>query len=151
VDWKYLVGILGASAAWLWSVFTWRKAQAAQRNQSEYNRKEGLYRELLRTLAVFYKDGPKTGVAPFLEQYRLSWLYAPDNVLRILNSLVESLKVDADAEGLMTQDQQERLRDDRNKSGAQSISVLVAAIRRDLFETAEKKTELSATEFGHYS
>jgi hypothetical protein len=151
VDWKYLVGILGASAAWMWSVFTWHKSQAAQRNQSEYNRKEGLYRELLRTLTVFYKDGPKTGVAPFLEQFRLSWLYAPDDVVRILNSLVESLKVDPTAERLMTQEQQEQVRDDRDKRGAQRIALLVAAIRRDLFETAEKKTELTATEFGHYS
>jgi hypothetical protein len=150
VDWKYLVGILGASAAWIWSVFTWYKSQAAQRTQVEYNRKEGLYRELLRTLTVFYKGGPATGVAPFLEQYRLSWLYAPDDVVKILNSLAESLKIDP-AEGQMTQEQQQRLRDDRDKRGGQNLALLVAAIRSDLFGTAEKKTELSATEFGHYS
>jgi len=131
-------------------VFTWYKSQTAQRDQSEYNRKESLYRELLRTLTVFYRDGPKTGVAPFLEQYRLSWLYAPDDVVRILNSLVESLKTDP-AEGQMTEEQAQRVRYDRDKRGAQGIALLVVAIRRDLFKTVKKKTEMAATDFGHYA
>ena len=126
------------------------RVQTAQRNQSEYNRKEGLYRDLLRTLTVFYKGGPSTGVAPFLEQYRLSWLYAPDDVVSILNSLAESSKIDP-AEGRMTEEQRQLRRDGRDKAGTQSIALLVAAIRRDLFETAGKKTELTANEFGHYS
>lgn len=94
VDWKYLVGVLGALAAWIWSVYTWHKAQEAQRDQNEYSRKEGLYRELMRTLSAFYKGGPATGTAPFLEQYRLSWLYAPDDVIQVLKDFVESQKVD---------------------------------------------------------
>jgi hypothetical protein len=150
VEWKYVVGILGASAAWMWSVFTWYRSQAAQRTQSEYTRKEGLYRELLRTLVVFYKDGPQTGVAPFLEQYRLSWLYAPDEVVGILNSLAASLKIDP-AEEQMSEEQRRQCRDDRDKRGAQSIAHLVVAIRRDLFATAGKETKLTAPEFGHYS
>jgi len=134
----------------MWSVFTWYRSQTAQRNQSEYNRKEGLYRDLLRTVTVFYKGGPSTGVAPFLEQYRLSWLYAPDDVVSILNSLAESSKIDP-AEARMTEEQRQLRRDGRDKAGTQSIALLVAAIRRDLFETAGKKTELTANEFGHYS
>jgi hypothetical protein len=150
MDWKYVFGVLGASAAWVWSVFTWHRSQAAQRTQSEYNREEGLYRELLRTLTVFYKGGPQLGTYPFLEQYRLSWLYAPDGVVTILNSLNESLKIDP-AEEQMTEEQKRHVRDDRDKRGQQSIALLVAAIRRDLFETAGRKTKLTATEFGHYS
>lgn len=134
----------------MWSMFTWYRSQVAQRTQTEYNRKEGLYRELLRTLAVFYKNGPQTGASPFLEQYRLSWLYAPDDVVGVLNSLAESLKIDP-AESQMTEEQRQRAREDRDKRGAQSIALLVAAIRRDLFRTADKKTELTATQFGHYS
>jgi len=149
VDWKYLVGILGASAAWMWSVFTWYRSQVAQRTQSEYNRKEVLYRELIRTLTAFYKGGPQTGVAPFLEQYRLSWLYAPDDVVSILNSLAQSLSIDP-AELHMTEEQKQQVRDERDKRGAQSIALLVAAIRKDLFKTAGKNTGLTATEFGHY-
>jgi hypothetical protein len=151
VDWKYIVGILGALAAWIWSVFTWFRSQAAQRAQSEFNRKEGLYRELLRTVTVFYKGGPTTGVAPFLDQYRLAWLYAPDDVVKILTSLAESLKIDLEAEIQMTQEQQRQRHEDRNKGGAQAIALLVAAIRKDLFETAGKKTALAASDFGHYS
>ena len=134
----------------MWSVFTWYRSQTAQRNQSEYNRKEGLYRDLLRTVTVFYKGGPSTGVAPFLEQYRLSWLYAPDDVVSILNSLAESSKIDP-PEGQMAEEQRQLRREARDKAGTHSIALLVAAIRRDLFETAGKKTELTANQFGHYS
>jgi hypothetical protein len=109
-----------------------------------------LYRELLRNLAVFYKGGPKTGVSPFLEQYRLSWLYAPDDVVKILNSLAESLRIDP-AEGQMTEEERQLVGEKRDRKGAEEIAHLVAAIRRDLFATAGKITELDASEFGHYS
>jgi len=135
--------------AWMWSVFTWRKSQAAQRTQNEFTRKEGLYRELLRTVTVFYGDGATTGVAPFLEQYRLAWLYAPDDVVELLVSLAESLQLDP-AEKHMTQEQQQKFRVDRDTLGGQKIALLVAAIRRDLFETAGKKTALAAGDFRHY-
>ena len=99
---------------------------------------------------MLYKDGPKAEVSSFLEQYRLSWLYAPDEVVRILNALVEGLKIDP-AEGQMTEEQKLRLRKDRDSRGARNLALLVAAIRVDLFETADKKTKLTANEFGHYS
>jgi len=150
VDWKYFLGIIGASAAWMWSVYTWHRSQAAQLAQSEYNRKEGLYRELLRTMTVLYKGGPQNGVALFTEQYRLSWLYAPDEIVQILNSLTDSLTIDP-AEGQMTAEQRQRNAESRDKGGAKHIALLVAAIRKDLFRTAGKKTELSSTEVRHYS
>lgn len=150
MDWKHSVGILGASAAWIWSVYTWYRSQAAQRTQSEYNRKEALYRELLRTLNVFYKGGPRTGAGPFLEQYRLAWLYAPDNVIRILNTLANTLKVDP-SEQRMSSDQLRHIQQARDVNGAQALSELVAAIRKDLMDTAGKQTKLAAADFGHYS
>jgi hypothetical protein len=55
MDWKLLLGAMGAVAAWLWSVYTWRENQALQRSQSEYQRKEQLYREMLKSMAAFYK------------------------------------------------------------------------------------------------
>jgi hypothetical protein len=131
-------------------VYTWHRSQVAQRAQSEYNRKEGLYRELLRTMTVFYRGGPPTGVAAFTEQYRLSWLYAPDEVVKVLNSLTDSLTIDP-AESQMNAEQRQRNAETRDKGGAKHIALLVAAIRKDLFEAAGKKTELSSTEVRHYS
>ena len=150
MDWKYFLGIVGAAAAWIWSVYTWHRSQAAQRAQNEYTRKEGLYRELLRTMTVLYKGGPQTGVGPFTEQYRLSWLYAPDDVVRILNSLTESLTIDP-AEAHMPPEQRQVNAQNRDKSGAKHLALLVAAIRRDLFETAGRKTELTDVDVRHYS
>lgn len=151
MDWKYLLGIVGALVAWMWSVYTWHRAQAPQRAQSEYNRKEALYRELLRTMTVFYKGGPGiTGMAAFTEQYRLSWLYAPDEVIRILNTLTESLTIDP-AEATMNAEQTKQKKEDRDKSGAKQIALLVAAIRSDLFATSGRETELTDLEVRHYS
>lgn len=149
VDWKYVLSIFGASAVWIWSVYTWHRSQAAERRQREYNRKEGLYRELLRTLNVFYNGGPQTGPGPFLEQYRLAWLYAPDNVIRILNRLAETLKVNS-SEQRMSPDQLLKIRQSRDVEGGQILSELVAAIRKDLLESAGKRTKLAAVDFGHY-
>ena len=131
-------------------VSTWYRSQLAQRSQNEYNRKEGLYRELLRTLTVFYKGGPRVGTAQFLEQYRLAWLYAPDDAIRILNTLAETLKVDP-SEQHMAPEQLAQVQQARDVKGAQALSALVAAIRRDLLDTARKRTDLGATEFGHYT
>lgn len=150
MDWKYLLGILGAVAAWVSSVITWYKAQKTQQSLSEYNRKEGLYRELLRSLTVFYKGGDPTAMPTYLEQFRLAWLYAPDEVVRTLNSLADILKTNPEAERLMSQDQQAQLKRDRDTQGAQQIARLVAAIRTDLFKTAGKATTLSAAEFRHF-
>ena len=150
MDWNYVVGIFGALATWAWSVYTWYRSQSAQRNQNEYTRKEGLYRELLRTLNVFYRGGPQTGTEPFLEQYRLAWLYAPDNVIKILNVLADILKVDS-SESVMSPDQLHQAQRARDVNGAQALSELVIAIRKDLLSTGGKGTKLGSADFCHYS
>ena len=144
------MGIGGGAAAWIWSVYTWHRSQAAQRAQNEYARKEVLYRELLRTMTVLYKGGPQTGVAPFTEQYRLSWLYAPDYVVRILNDLTDSLTIQP-AEASMPPEQKRQQAEIRDKSGGKHLAQLVAAIRRDLFQTVGKQTELTNSDVRHYS
>jgi hypothetical protein len=89
-------------------------------------------------------------MATFTEQYRLSWLYAPDEVVRILNSLTDSLTIDP-TECQMPAEQRQRNAENRDKDGAKHIALLVAAIRKDLFETAGMKTELTSKEIRHYS
>ena len=139
MDWKFLLGLIGPIGAFLWSVYTWRTNQDAQRAQNEYQRKEQLYRELLRSVTVFYKGtSPPQDTGPFLEQYRLSWLYAPDDVVRALETFLRTQKQETPA----TQ---------RDEMGQKALSELVAAIRNDLFGTVRIRTKLSASDFGHYS
>ena len=132
MDWKFLLSIAGGLAAWVWSVYTWRKSQVAQRAQNEFSRKETLYRDLLRSINVSYKGGPGTGIAIVLEQYRLSWLYAPDAVIKSFNAFCESQKIDESAEKQMSLQQQQEIKDRRSVSGAGTLAELVCAIRRDL-------------------
>ncbi|MFY9727937.1 MAG: hypothetical protein WAJ87_20755 [Bryobacteraceae bacterium] len=149
MDWKFLIGIFGASGAWLWSVYTWRRSQAAQRTQNEFIRKEALYRDLLRTLVTFYKSGANTGTAPLLEQYRLAWLYAPDAVVNRLRSLLETQKIDP-AESHMTEEQKKTIAARRDEQGSRAFAEAVAAMRADLFATSDKSTRLTAADFRHY-
>jgi hypothetical protein len=100
-------------------------------------------------MTVFYKGGQQTGVGSFTEQYRLAWLYAPDDVMRILNSLTESLTVDPTEASMSPQERQQRA-ENRDRSGAKNLASLVATIRSDLFETAGKKTELTNSDVRHY-
>ena len=99
---------------------------------------------------MFYKDGPNTGTAAFLEQYRLAWLCAPDAVINHLQSLCETLKIDP-TESRMNEEQRKAVQEIRDKKGGQAIAKAVAAMRTDLFETGGKSTGLTADDFGHYS
>jgi len=137
MDWKYAIGIGGALATWIWSVFTWLKLQAAQRAQNEFQRKEALYRELLRALTGFYRDGTDSAVALFLEHVRLAWLYAPDEVIHRLYAFLNTQRVEVPPT-------------EKNERGKETMAEAVAAIRRDLFSTAGRTTMLTSADFGHY-
>ena len=139
MDWKFFIGVIGAVGAWLWSVYTWRKNQDVQRAQNEYQRKEQLYRELLKCMVVFYKrDGQSAGAGSFLEQYRLAWLYAPDEVIRAIEAFLITQKPDIPA-------------DQKSELGQRALAELVSSVRKDLFATAKLPTMLSSMDFGHYS
>jgi hypothetical protein len=139
MDWKFFLGVIGAVGAWLWSVYTWRKNQDVQRAQNEYQRKEQLYREMLKSMIVFYKGAnPMVGTGSFLEQYRLAWLYAPDEVIRAIEAFLGTQKSEIPA-------------DQKSQLGQKALAVLVASKRSDLFATAKLPTTLTAADFGHYS
>ncbi len=139
MDWKFFVGVIGAVGTWLWSVYTWRQNQRVLRAQNEYQRKEQLYREMLRSVAVFYKGANQAaGVGPFLEQYRLAWLYAPDDVIRAFEAFLLTQKPEVPAI-------------QKDQLGQKALAELVSSVRNDLFTTANLPTALKATNFGHYS
>lgn len=136
MDWKFFVGLSCSIAAWCWSVFVWAKSQSQQRAQDDYNRKEKLYRELLVSVSAFYKGGTAVTAASFLEQVRLAWLYAPDEVVSKLYAFLSTQKA-------------ELPQVERDLGGQQTLAALVAAIRSDLFATVKRKSYLTAAEFQH--
>ena len=135
MDWQFLAGVFGGILAWCWSVFVWFRSQSQQRAQVEYDRKEKLYRELLTDLSAFYKGGT-ADATPFLEQTRLAWLYAPDDVINNLYAFLNTQKPDVPKAR-------------KDSEGRRTMAKLVAAIRTDLFDTVKKTTQLSASDFQH--
>ena len=136
MDWQFLAGVFGGILAWCWSVFAWFRSQSQQRAQDEYNRKEKLYRDLLTSLSAFYKGGKPADVTQFVEQTRLAWLYAPDDVVNNLYAFLNTQKGDVPPE-------------QKHLEGRRTMAQLVAAIRKDLFDTVKKTTQLSASDFQH--
>jgi hypothetical protein len=142
MDRKSYASVIGAVVAWLWSVYTWRKNQDAERAQKEYQRKELLYREMFKSMVVFYKNNSGAAV-PFIEQYRLAWLYAPDEIIRSLAAFMAAAKLPPPP-GSIPADANEQLR-------AKALAELVASARKDLFATTKLPTVLTAADFQHYS
>jgi len=141
-DWQWFVSAIGGILAWLWSVFVWHRTQKQQRAQEDYKRKEQLYRELLKQLENFYKTSgasqKQSGIASFLQEVRLAWLYAPDNVIQALYEFLDTQR-----EGVPDKE--------KNEKGSESMAKLVVAIRGDLFRTVNMNTKLTKTEFRHYT
>ena len=98
---------------------------------------EKLYRELLTSLSAFYAGGTSAGAAQFLEQTRLAWLYAPDDVINNLYAFLNTQKPDVP-------------KPQKDLEGRRTMASLVAAIRADLFDTVKKTTQLSAIRFPAY-
>ncbi len=136
MDWQFFVGVVGGIGAWCWSVFVWLNSQSQQRAQDEYNRKEKLYRELLTSLSAFYKGGKPADATQFVETTRLAWLYAPDDVVNNLYAFLNTQKGDVPPQ-------------QKDSEGRRTGAQLVVTIRKDLFDTVKKTTQLSASDFQH--
>src|SRR5690625_6401742 len=79
--WKFVIPLMGTVIAWL--VNEWRKRVADQ-----YQRKEESYKKLIHSLRGFYEDSDndkgsnnKSLVSDFLEEFNITWLYCPDDVI----------------------------------------------------------------------
>lgn len=86
---------------------------------------------------VFYKGfAGGSGAINFVEQYRLAWLYAPDDVVRAIETFLATQKPDKTPE-------------EKDKLGAAALAELVFAVRSDLFNTARLQTGLTSADFMH--
>ena len=130
--WKFALPLLGAVAAWFAN--EWRKRVADQ-----YQRKEANYKELIRSLRGFYVEAANANELKleFLNQLNVSWLYCPDNVIRLGYKFLESV-------------QPQQTENDQEKRIA--LGAFVSAVREDLLpRRIFRTTTLSAEDFRHFT
>ncbi len=116
-----------------------RSKRAHERNVlvwEQYKRKEVNYKELLRTSKGFYVATDDTKLKnEFLEQLKLCWLYAPDEVITTAYNFIETVHTNSQK----TDEERER-----------AFGVFVAAMRKDILSTAFlKKSNLGSNNFKH--
>ena len=122
--WKVAVPVLGGLILWFMN-------ERSKRVWERHKRKEENYRTLLLALRGFYvKIDDKKLKEEFLEQLKISWLYAPDHVIRKAYGFLDTVK-------------------DTNPSSQQqkqkALGVFVLAARTDLGIT----TNLMPDDFQH--
>lgn len=148
--WRLVLAAIGGVLVWLAN--NWY-----QRRLDYFLRKQDLYSELLVRVGSLYKSPSELGVqderARLLDQYRKSWLYASDGVVRAASQLMDTLTIKDTPKDLATQVNglsEKALNGLREKA----LAELVAAMRRDLMAKwlwlpGTPRTKLSASDFRH--
>lgn len=119
------------------ALLTWLLNKHAQRQIDERRRREERYVELLSAIEGYYREEFHAARSiekrrHFIEQYRLCFLYCPDEVIRKANVLFDTLS---------TVPSREFSDEDRERAAGD----LVMTIRRDLL--GSRKTRLGLSEF----
>jgi len=128
--WKFVIPLAGAVVAWF--VNEWRKRVADQ-----YLHKEANYKELIRALRGFYEGTANADELKleFLNQFNISWLYCPDDIIQKGYAFLETVDTTHTASS--------------NKKDI-AFGNLVVAIRKDLLSRSlVRTTQLSAKDFRH--
>ena len=75
-----LISVLGST---LGSVYMWKKEKEKERINKEYEKKEERYISLVKSIKGFYNGThDQQKIDQFLDEFYLSWLYCPDNVIK---------------------------------------------------------------------
>ncbi len=75
-----LISVLGST---LVSVCMWKKEKEKERINKEYEKKEERYISLVKSIKGFYNGThDQQKIDQFLDEFYLSWLYCPDNVIK---------------------------------------------------------------------
>jgi len=127
---KIFIPLVGAIIAWFAN--EWRK-----RGWEEYQRKEGKYQVLLKSLKGFYTSASpeeaKVLKQAFLEQLDLCWLYCPDEVIKKAYVFLSCVHTNI------------RCTDEEKEK---ALGDLVLAIRKDLLSRKiVRKTKLKPEDF----
>ena len=95
--------ILSAPAFWglatplIAATVAWFANEHAKRKWAQHERREQKYIALIRAADSFYESAsnPIKGREAFLVEVRAAWLYCPDEVIRSINKVLESVRVDS--------------------------------------------------------
>lgn len=122
----------GISAPIISGVIAWIMNEKSKRNWENYKRKEERYIRLIENLDGFYAQSSDIHVSKFVNELRLCWLYASDNVISAANNFIVTIHYQSECS-------------DREK--LDSIGKLALEIRKDL---KNMKTKLSYKDFLHW-
>lgn len=126
--WKIVVPALIA-------IGVWGLSERSKLKWEQYKRKEENYRELIKSTRGFYVGSTDASLkTQFLDQLKLSWLYAPDEVIREAYRFLGTIKTASTI----------------TASKEDALSALVVAIRNDMLgRRTVRKSQLSRTDFQH--
>lgn len=125
---KQITDIISSPGFWgilipaMTAVVGWLATENRKLFWERYRKKEERYIELMETLGGFYDRSPDPDlVNRWVRNYRLCWLYAPDQIIYAANSFMRALT-------------------DKTKSGKErqpALALLVLAIRTDLRKNSQ--------------
>ncbi|PCH85368.1 MAG: hypothetical protein COB26_11940 [Piscirickettsiaceae bacterium] len=126
---KFFLPLAGAVIAWVLN-------ERRKRTWEEYRRKEECYSKLLASLTGFYTYAADAGVrSKFIEEYKKSWMYCSDEVIKAMNQMIYATKVGS----TVTPECQREI-----------IGGLIVEIRKDLLNRKlTKKTKLNPKDYIH--
>ncbi len=139
-SWFHLLRIIGfglsAAIPIATAFFGWYLNERSQFKWRQFERKEERYYQLIENSQGFYVQADdSTRRADFLRQLNLSWLYAPDEVIKSAYAFLESVQSGSNREDSA----QKRL-----------LGEFVLAVRRDMISGAVvHQTLLAARDFQH--
>ena len=128
--------VLTVVVGWYFNEHSKRANERARLAWDQYERRRKRYEKLLRTSRGFYVSTQDTRLKDaFLEQLKLCWLDAPDEVIKSAYAFLDTVHTEASSS--------EAVRE-------RAFGEFVAAIRRDLLSPkATTETKLGAGDFKH--
>ena len=123
----------GLAVPFFSAVIFWFMNEKSKRNWESYKSREEKYINLIENLEGFYESSIDTEKKrKFINELKLCWLYAPDNVIMAANTFLKYNSVGTNV-----------TMDERHKS----VGKLILEIRKDLKNT---KNKLSEKDFLHW-
>jgi hypothetical protein len=130
---KIAVPAAGAIVAWYFN-------ERSKVRSEQLQRKEERYRELLRCLKGFYVGSQDAALKrEFIDQSKLCWLYAPDDVVRKVNAFFRAIHT-------------ERVPPATDEEKERALAELVLAIRKDMLRRKIiRRTRLSPLDWKSFN
>ena len=122
---KIIIPLISVAVPLVVAIVAWCLNECSKRKWENHKRKEDRYEAFLKSIYGFYATSENTEKKEnFLQEFRLSWLYCPDAVIRTGNAFLDTV-----ATGAKSSDEKKE----------KALTKFELALRRDL----HGKTELT--------